>query len=136
MNLATIASLRMHLPDDTVIDALLAVTASYDGDIAYLNTEASGIPKVVRQYVQTRRYPHWTYNLALTSGWDAAESERGTRLIADADVLLAFWDGASRGTKDTIDKARRKGIDVWIVGREGTLQQVSEITTLAGDRED
>ncbi|KKK61121.1 hypothetical protein LCGC14_3017490, partial [marine sediment metagenome] len=30
----------------------------------------------------------------------------------DSDVLVAFWDGKSRGTKDSIEKARKKNITV------------------------
>lgn len=38
------------------------------------------------------------------------------RLIAEAcNLLLAFWDGRSTGTKYTIDYARRIGRDVRIV---------------------
>lgn len=32
--------------------------------------------------------------------------ERNSELVVEADVVLAFWDGDSRGTLDTIDKAR------------------------------
>jgi hypothetical protein len=28
------------------------------------------------------------------------------------DLVLAFWDGSSRGTKHTIDEARKRGIPV------------------------
>jgi hypothetical protein len=30
---------------------------------------------------------------------------RNSEIIANADIVLAFWDGQSRGTKDSIDKA-------------------------------
>lgn len=38
------------------------------------------------------------------------------------DYVIAFWDGASRGTQHTIDEARRRGIHVEVhrlVGRDG-----------------
>lgn len=34
------------------------------------------------------------------------------------DLVIAFWDGASRGTRDTIERARRAGIRVRVY-REG-----------------
>lgn len=40
---------------------------------------------------------------------------RNAALIKDADLLLAFWDGKSRGTKMTIDLANKKGIAISIV---------------------
>ena len=32
---------------------------------------------------------------------------RNQKIVDACDVLLAFWDGKSKGTKDSIDKARR-----------------------------
>ncbi len=32
-------------------------------------------------------------------------------------LVLAFWDGQSRGTKHTIDEAKKRGIEVQIVGQ-------------------
>lgn len=31
------------------------------------------------------------------------------------DLVLAFWDGRSRGTKHTIDEARKRGIPVEVI---------------------
>lgn len=36
-------------------------------------------------------------------------------IIADADQVVAFWDGASRGTKDSIERARKLGKPLHIV---------------------
>ena len=45
----------------------------------------------------------------------AAGFIRNARIVEDCDELVAFWDGVSRGTRDTIRKARKKGILVTIV---------------------
>jgi hypothetical protein len=45
----------------------------------------------------------------------AAGFIRNARIVEDCDELVAFWDGVSRGTRDTIRKARKKGISVTIV---------------------
>ncbi|HJD97576.1 SLOG family protein [Mailhella massiliensis] len=37
---------------------------------------------------------------------------RNTEIVAQADALAAFWDGSSRGTQDTITKARNAGLRV------------------------
>jgi len=36
---------------------------------------------------------------------NVAPLKRNTQIANESDFLLAFWDGKSRGTKDTIDKA-------------------------------
>lgn len=40
---------------------------------------------------------------------------RNQEIIDASDVLIAFWDGVSTGTKHTIDLANKKGIPVKIV---------------------
>lgn len=32
---------------------------------------------------------------------------RNQRIVDAADIVVAFWDGKSKGTKDTLDKARQ-----------------------------
>ena len=40
---------------------------------------------------------------------------RNSRLVQEAEVLVAFWDGRSRGTRDSIAKARRAGKRVLVL---------------------
>ncbi len=39
---------------------------------------------------------------------------RNTEIVRQADMVIAFWDGSSRGTRNTIDKALRAGKSVRI----------------------
>lgn len=45
----------------------------------------------------------------------AAGMMRNSDIVAQCDRLVAFWDGMSRGTKDSIDKARKAGKRVEII---------------------
>jgi predicted Rossmann fold nucleotide-binding protein DprA/Smf involved in DNA uptake len=40
---------------------------------------------------------------------------RNKLIIADSDMLAAWWDGESRGTKSSIDFAEKRGIPVKII---------------------
>lgn len=40
---------------------------------------------------------------------------RNSLIIADSDKLVAFWDGKSKGTRDSINKAEEKGIPVLFI---------------------
>lgn len=40
--------------------------------------------------------------------------ERNRLIVAQADRVVAFWDGQSRGTLDTIEKARKAGKPVQV----------------------
>jgi hypothetical protein len=40
---------------------------------------------------------------------------RNKDIIANADIVLAFWDGVSRGTKNSIDTAKSLGKPLQII---------------------
>lgn len=40
-----------------------------------------------------------------------APLERNTLIVNDSDLIIAFWDGRSKGTKNTIKKAEKAGKD-------------------------
>jgi len=39
---------------------------------------------------------------------------RNSEMVAGADALIAVWDGISRGTADTIGKAKKSGLKVFV----------------------
>jgi hypothetical protein len=50
--------------------------------------------------------------------WDShgvkAGPVRNCQMAKNADVLLAFWDGKSKGTKHMINEALRRGLEVHV----------------------
>ena len=50
--------------------------------------------------------------------WDkhgrAAGPIRNAEMIKDADMLIVFWDGDSRGTKNAIDEARKRRVETHV----------------------
>jgi hypothetical protein len=44
----------------------------------------------------------------------AAGPKRNQKMADYADALIAIWDGSSKGTKDMIDRAKKKGLKVFI----------------------
>ena len=57
--------------------------------------------------------------LVFKPDWDkygkSAGILRNTQIVDACDRLVAFWDGESKGTKDSIDKARKAGKQVVII---------------------
>jgi hypothetical protein len=43
-----------------------------------------------------------------------AAAERNQRLVDACDVLVAFWDGTSNGTRQTIDRALASAREVHV----------------------
>ena len=59
--------------------------------------------------------------------WDlhgkAAGFIRNRQIVDDADEVVAFWDGGSRGTKSTIDLAKKQGKPVRVFYDSRTVRQ-------------
>lgn len=71
---------------------------------------ARGVDTCAREYAQRN-------NIALTEflpDYDAygrsAPLKRNDLIVQAADLVIAFWDGKSRGTRYTIDCAKRMGV--------------------------
>ena len=46
----------------------------------------------------------------------ACAKARNSWIVADSEQVVAFWDGSSRGTADTIRKAKEAGRPCWVYG--------------------
>lgn len=74
--------------------------------------KARGADALGEQYAKEHNYPvHY-----FPAEWDkygrAAGHIRNEEMAKNADALVAFWDGSSRGTKNMIETARRYGLDI------------------------
>lgn len=73
---------------------------------------AKGVDTCARKYAQTHDirltefFPD--YNLYGKS----APLKRNLEIIAYAELVLAFWDGKSRGTKYVIDNCKKQGVPI------------------------
>lgn len=66
--------------------------------------------------------------------WDrlgkSAAFIRNEQIVRKSDEIIAFWDGISRGTKNTIDKAEQLGKPVhifWSKREESTYDEIAEL---------
>jgi hypothetical protein len=62
-------------------------------------------------------FPCWErINLTTGERYNAlAGKKRNDLIVKEADIVVAFWDGLSRGTEDTIEKTRKEGKKLIIV---------------------
>ena len=74
---------------------------------------AKGVDANAREYALS-------HNIKLTEflpnykmyGRGAAPLKRNLQIIEYSDIVLAFWDGTSKGTKYVIDNCRKMGVEV------------------------
>lgn len=73
---------------------------------------ASGADSLAQQFAKehglpiTIYYPDWN-NLGKKAGFI-----RNKTIIENSDLVVAFWDGESKGTKSSIDLAMKEGLGV------------------------
>lgn len=75
---------------------------------------ARGIDACAEQYARENGIPIKVFLPEYNKYGKGAPLKRNIQIIDYADMVLAFWDGASHGTKFVIDKCREKGKKVII----------------------
>ena len=75
---------------------------------------ARGIDVCAREYAQRHGLKLTEYLPEYSKYGRSAPLKRNITIIENADLVLAFWDGTSRGTKYVIDNCRKRNIPVEI----------------------
>lgn len=95
-----------------VVDAII-VDNYVDDKIVIISGGARGADKLGEKYANEKEYEL----LVFPAEWDKfgkrAGYVRNEQMALNADVLVAFWDGTSRGTKHMIDLAKKNGLEVF-----------------------
>lgn len=57
----------------------------------------------------------------------SAPFRRNTDIVENSDIIVAFWDGKSTGTKDSLEKAKVRGVitKIYYVGLDHETQRNS-----------
>ena len=84
-------------------------------DIIIVSGTARGADKLGERYAKERGYNVELFPADWENNGRAAGYIRNAKMADNADALIAFWDGQSRGTKNMIDNARRKGLAVRVI---------------------
>ena len=76
---------------------------------------ASGVDAAATRAARAKGIPLQVLPAAFDELADASKSAaRNQRLIDACDVLVAFWDGSSKGTRSTVDRALDSGKEVHV----------------------
>ena len=95
----------------TTMDALLRGIES----VAIVSGGARGADSLGEWYAGNRNIPVTVFK----ANWDkygkSAGYRRNEEMARNADALVAFWDGKSKGTKHMIDLAKKAGLTTTII---------------------
>ena len=93
----TVSDLGKYLPKDTT---------------EIVSGGAKGIDTCARDYALTHDIKLTEFLPEYNKYGRGAPLKRNLQIIEYADVVIAFWDGKSKGTKYVIDNCKKQGVQV------------------------
>ncbi len=95
------------------LDRLLA---PYDhSGIVFLSGHCAGVDLLAERYAKEHALAVELYPANWKRYGRAAGPIRNEEMVIQADCVVAFWDGASRGTKSLISYAQKQGKELHII---------------------
>lgn len=73
---------------------------------------AKGVDTCAREYAEKHNIPLTEFLPDYSRYGRTAPLKRNLEIIAYADLVLAFWDGKSHGTKYVIDNCQKQGVPI------------------------
>ena len=76
---------------------------------------AKGADRLAEVYADANGIPKKIFPAQWGTHGRAAGMIRNKDIVDASDLVIAFWDGASRGTKHTIEYSKKKGVPVKVI---------------------
>ncbi len=83
--------------------------------IIILSGHCRGVDMLAERYAKERGIKLEIFPAHWSTYGKAAGPLRNKAMVENADTVIAFWDGISKGTKSLIDHARKQGRDVNVI---------------------
>ena len=76
---------------------------------------AYGVDFIAEQYATENRIPIKIFLPDWNTYGKSAGFKRNTTIIENCDICIAFWDGISKGTLDSVNKAKKLNKQVYLI---------------------
>ena len=101
-----------HFPE---LDRVGDYIRSLPGTASLVTGSASGVDAEATRVARERGLPVRVLGASFEEAADAGSAaERNARLVQSCQVLVAFWDGSSPGTRGTVERALDNGREVHV----------------------
>jgi predicted Rossmann fold nucleotide-binding protein DprA/Smf involved in DNA uptake len=113
-----------HFPE---LDRVEDYVRSLPSTSSLVTGSASGVDATATRAARERGLPVRVLGASFEEAADAGSAmERNQRLVSSCDVLVAFWDGSSQGTRRTVERALDSGREVHVFVPPARLQGAAE----------
>ena len=89
------------------IDSITSMQFGREDSIVIVSGGAKGADSLAFQYAENHKLEMRVYPAEWNKYGKSAGFIRNQTIVDNCDFLLAFWNGESRGTADTIEKAKK-----------------------------
>ena len=97
------------------IERVVEYVSSLRPGASVITGSASGVDAAATKAARAKGIPVQVMPASFDEMSDASRSAaRNQRLIDACDVLVAFWDGSSKGTRTTVERALDSGREVHV----------------------
>jgi hypothetical protein len=101
-----------HFPD---LERVASWVREQPAGASLVTGSASGVDATVARVARERGLPVRVLGASFEEARDAGvAATRNQRLVDLCDVLIAFWDGSSEGTRRTVERALDSGREVHV----------------------
>ncbi len=102
----------------TTVKALFEQVADDEKPSTIISGEAKGADTLAEHYAKEHGLELWVFKPDYQQYARSAAHVRNRLIVDNADMVLAFWNGKSTGTKYTMDYAKRQGKPVKMISVE------------------
>ena len=117
-----------HFPNPEVI---IAYVSNLPADTILVSGGAEGVDTIAERAARARLLAVEVF----AADWERlgrkAGPIRNQQIVAMSDLVVAFWDGRSRGTLNTVMRAVEAGRDVKVFDRDGLEVSLDDATAAA-----
>jgi len=101
-----------HFPE---LERVAEYVRSLPATTSLVTGSASGVDATATRAARDKGLPVRVLGASFEEAADAGSAmERNQRLVGSCDVLVAFWDGSSPGTRRTVERALDSGREVHV----------------------
>ena len=97
------------------VDSITSMQFDREDSIVIMSGGAKGADSLAFQYAENHRIEMRVFPAEWIKYGKSAGFIRNQMMVDNCDMVLAFWDGKSRGTADTIAKAKKAKKPTFIV---------------------
>jgi hypothetical protein len=110
MKLAVVGSRNItNKQEYSVFEVLRGLPILENGSVTIVSGGAKGVDSVAKEFSDQYDYPCIEFLPDWETYGKGAGIIRNKQIVKECDKLIAFWDGKSRGTKNSIDLAEKAG---------------------------